>query len=97
MRYNVKMKKEIIEKAIIKVNKKELKRRNMPMPVELTEIEHDFLLGLIEGRNHKELQAGIKLNNQRDSYNAVLYRLRKKLDALTLSHVVYKAVKLGLV
>ncbi len=87
----------IIEKAIIAVDRKEYKRRNMLMPVELTELEFNVLLGLVEGRSYYEIQVGIKLNNPKDSYDNVIKRLKNKFDAFTPSHIVYKAVKLGLV
>lgn len=87
----------IIEKSFIKVNRQEYKRRNMLMPVKLTEIEYNVLLGLVEGRSYYELESGIKLNNPKDSYSIIEDRLKIKFEAFTLAHVVYKAVKLGLV
>ena len=87
----------IIEKAVISVDKEEHKRRNVLMPVELTELEFNVLLGLMEGRSYYEIQVGVKLINPKDSYGRVIERLKKKFDAFTPSHVVYKAIKMGLV
>ena len=87
---------EVIEKAVVAVNRQEDKRWNMLMP-ELTELEYNVLLGLVEGRSIHEIRVGIKLSNPKDSYNTVVKRLQRKLNAFTLAHAVYKAVKLGLV
>lgn len=87
----------IYEKAVSAVDKEEYKRRNMLIPVELTELEFNVLLGLVEGRSYYEMQTGIRLINPKDSYGRVIERLKKKFDAFTPSHVVYKAIKMGLV
>lgn len=89
-------KKKIIEKVVITVNMQEQKRWNMPVP-DLTELELGVLQGIIEGRNSDEIKIAIKQNDPKDSYHSVVHRLRRKLDAFTLAHAVYKAVKLGLV
>ena len=88
---------KLIEKVVITVNMLEYQRRNMDMPVKLTELELGVLQGLVEGRSFKEIQVAIKLHDPKYSYNSVMHRLKKKLDAFTLTHAVYKAVKLGLV
>jgi len=85
-----------IEKAIDAVGKHEQKRRSMPDP-KLTEFELGVLKGIIEGRNSDEIQVAIKLINPNDSYTGVVHRLRRKFDAFTLAHAVYKAAKLGIV
>lgn len=68
---------------------------------ELTELEGCVLAAIADGRVKKELEDAINLyatkHDYKDSYNAIVRRLMTKFDAFTLAHVIYKAMKVGII
>lgn len=73
----------------------ERKRVSYPKP-RLTSIEREVLTGLAQGRSMEELDNAIRLYSKKKSYHTIVRSLFKKFEAFTLSHVVYKALKVGI-
>ena len=88
--------KNYIENALTEIEEIERKRKSCPK-VELTNIELEALIGISQGRNRTEVEAAIKSINNADSYASLVTRLFRKFEAFTLAHVVYKAVKMGII
>ncbi len=84
-----------MEKVSKNITEIERKRYSLPDP-NLTDLEFEILQGIAEGRSFDEMQNAIKLHSTNDSYNAVVKRLLRKFEAFTLAHVVFKAIKIGL-
>ena len=89
-----------IENSLNEISEIERKRRSCP-DVKLTDVEFEVLVGIAQGRNKAEINKAIELVGEKipyckDSYNAVMVRLFKKFEAFTLAHVVYKAMKMGI-
>ena len=86
--------KNYIENALNEIE--EIERKSCPK-VKLTNIELEALIGISQGRNRTEVEAAIKSINNTDSYASLVTRLFRKFEAFSLAHVVYKAVKMGII
>ncbi len=89
-----------LKKLVNALEKEDRMRRRYPEP-ELTLIEANVLAAIADGRVKKELETAINLyaakHDYKDSYNAIVRRLMAKFEAFTIAHVVYKAMKVGII
>lgn len=87
--------KSFIDEANQKINEIERKRYSLP-DINLTDTEIEVLKAIVQGRNRNEMDAALHANNL-SSYNSYVYKLMDKFEAFTLAHVVYKAMKMGII
>ena len=88
---------DTISEIIIKnIKQKEGKRFSLPK-VQLSEIEIEVLKGLAQGRSIKEITVGLKLFNKNYSFFSVAKIILEKLEAFTLPHAIYKAIKMDII
>lgn len=87
--------KNYIEKAINDLKEIERKRKSCPN-IELTDMEFEVLVGIANGRSSEEVEKAIHLYTKNECYNSVVRCLFRKFEAFTLAHVVYKAMKKGI-
>lgn len=87
---------ELNERIAERVSRPEADRRSLPK-VDLTEVEIEFLKGLVEGRSKYEIAAGLNFLGEKKSYNQILGTLLQKFHALNLPNAIYKAVKMGII
>ncbi len=83
-----------------KLNERERMRHSKPR-LKLSLIEVQVLLELAQGRSDKELDGIIKHYDVQGelcgSYTDIVKRLMKKFEAFTIAHLVYKAMKMGII
>lgn len=67
----------------------------------MTELEQSVLMAISDGRVKKEMDGIIRFMAEREhkveSYYSVTRSLMKKFDAFTIAHVIYKAMKVGII
>lgn len=89
-----------ITKIINQISEEERKRLSLPEP-ELSDIEMDILKEIAKGYSRRHLERVVKLyakiHNTLVSYQSITAKLIRKFEATTLAHVVYKAMKIGLI
>jgi len=91
-----------IEKAYIRNIIKEIEKINTTRnkfidTPNLSNLEFETLIAIANGKTKEEIEIGIKNHNMKyyytDSYTALTKRILKKLEARTLAHAIYKAMK----
>lgn len=90
-----KMAKDYIDKVLKQIEEKEHQRQSLPKP-ELTDLEFEVLVGISQGRSNEEINNAIKKYEEKTCYSAVVRKLFRKFEAFTIAHVIYKAMKVGL-
>lgn len=90
-----KMAKDYIDKVLRQMTEKEHQRHSLPKP-ELSDLEFEVLVGISQGRSSEEIDNAIKKYEEQTCYNSIVRKLFKKFEAFTIAHVVYKAMKVGL-
>lgn len=92
--------KEAIEKFAKILDEEARKRQCYPIPA-LTDLEHSVLLAIADGRVEKELEGPIRFLAEREgrteSYSSITRTLLEKFDAFTILHVIYKAMRVGII
>ena len=85
----------LIEEVKKAISEEERKRKSLPK-IQLNTLEIEFLIGVANGRSTKELNTAIQLcTHGEQTYNTIYNKLLRKLEADTLAHTLYKAMKLG--
>ncbi len=87
---------ETIKKAKTEIDEIERKRYSLPK-VELKEIEVDTLIALAQGRKIKDIDLAIQRIDKCLTYYSIVHILMRKFEAFTMSHVMYKAIVMGIV
>ncbi len=85
----------VIEETKEQISEKERKRYSLPK-IKLSEIELEFIRGLAEGRDKRELDTAIRLyTKEKFTYNSMKNHLLDKFEAFTPTHIVFKALEMG--
>lgn len=92
--------KKSLAEIVNKISEEERKRFSLPEP-ELSDIELDVLKEIARGYSRRHLERVVKLyakiHNTIVSYQSITAKLMRKFEAATLAHVVYKAMKTGII
>ncbi len=73
----------------------ERKRKSCPN-IKLTDMEFEVLVGIANGRSSEEISRAISLYKENECYSSIVRCLFRKFEAFTLAHVIYKAMKAGI-